>query len=218
MVMFTQSFAIDRWQSVSVELAALTMLLTISLAANAQEFGQGARRNLLSIETSDLAQGRLRIEGGERAMPPGGRSPWHTGSSSRLLYVVEGTIAVDGLGGETYATCGPAPKLCLTPNKSPFFFRNAGAGPLKFVVIGIDAVDHPTIHEEVGTVSAITGNRVSLVIGDFRKGDLATPRREVTLTVATVGSIAVGDDVMTVRLNEKTHASESLIKLSKRWQ
>ena len=189
-----------------------------ALAANAQEFGQGARRNLLRIETSDLPQGKLHIGGGERAMPPGGRSPWHTSSSPKLLYVVEGTIAVDGLGGQPYATCGPAPKLCLTPNKSPWFFRNAGPGPLKFVLIGIDAVDQPTIHEEVGTVSAIAGNQVTLVTGDFRKGDLATPRREVTLTVATVGSIAVGDDVLTIRLNEKSHTAESLVKLSRRWQ
>lgn len=200
----------------------LTLILFVlggfALAANAQEFGQGARRNLLSIETSDLAQGKLRVSGGERAMPPGGRSPWHTSNSPKLVYVVEGTIAVDGPAGQTYATCGPAPKLCLTPNKSPWFFRNAGSGPLKFVLIGIDAVDHPTVHEEVGTVSAIAGNQVSLVIGDFRKGDLATPRREVTLTVATVGSIAVGDDVLTIRLIEKSHTAESLVKLAKRWQ
>lgn len=189
-----------------------------ALAANAQEFGQGARRDLLSIETSDLPQGKLRVGGGERAAPPGGRSPWHTSSSPKLLYVVEGTIAVDGLGGQTYATCGPAPKLCLTPNKSPWFFRNAGPGPLKFVVIGIDSVDQPTIHEEVGTVSAIVGNRVTLAIGDLRSKDLANPQREMTITVAKVGSIAVGDDVLTVRWNKKGDTADSLVKLSKRWQ
>ena len=35
---------------------------------------------------------------------------------------------------------------------------------------------------------------------------------------AMIEGANVGDDVLTVRLNEKTHASESLIKLSKRWQ
>ncbi len=195
----------------------LFALAGFALAANAQEFGQGARRNLLSVETSDLPQGKLHIAGGERAIPPGGRSPWHT-SSPKLLYVVEGTIAVDGPGGQTYATCGPAPKLCLTPNRNPWFFRNAGAGPLKFVVIGIDSVDQRTIHEEVGTVSAIAGNRVTLMTGDVRSGDYANPRSEMTITVAKLGSIAVGDDVMTVRWNEKSKTADDLVKLSRRWQ
>lgn len=188
-----------------------------ALAANAQEFGQGARRELLETVTTDLPQGKLRVGGGERVSPPGGRSPWHT-SSPKLVYVVEGTIAVDGPAGQTYATCGPAPRLCLTPNKSPWFFRNAGSGPLKFVVIGIDSVDHPTVHEEVGTVSAIAGNRVTLVTGDVRSGDYANPRSEMTITVGTVGFIAVGDDVMTIRVNKKSSTAESLVKLSRRWQ
>lgn len=215
--MFTQSFVIGRWQTVSVGLAALTMLLTISLAANAQEFGQGARRDLLKTETAELPQGKVVVGGGERAIPPGGRSPWHT-SSPKLLYVVDGTVTIEGLDSQIHATCGPAPKLCLTPNKSPWFFRNAGPGSLKFVLIGIDSVDRPTVHEEVGTVTAINGNKATIVIGDFRGTGHATPRREMTISVVTVGAVAVGDDVMTVRLNEKTHASESLIKLSKRWQ
>lgn len=215
--MLIQRFAIGRWQTVSVGLTALTLLLTISLAANAQEFGQGARRDLLNTETTELPQGKVVVGGGERAIAPGGRSPWHT-SSPKLLYVVDGTLTIEGLGGQIHATCGPAPKLCLTPNKNPWFFRNAGSGALKFVVIGIDSVHHPTVHEEVGTVTAINGNQVSMVIGNFRSTGHATPRREMTISVATVGALTVGDDVLTVRLNEKTHASESLIKLSTRWQ
>lgn len=215
--MFTQSFAIGRWQTVSVGLAALTMLLTISLAANAQEFAQGARRNLLKTETTELPQGRVVVDGGERAIPPGGRSPWHT-SSPKLLYVVDGTVTIEGLGGQIHATCGPAPKLCLTPNKSPWFFRNSGPESLKFVVIGIDSVDRPTVHEQVGTVTAINGNQVTIEIGDFRGTGHASPRREMTISVVTVGAIAVGDDIVTVRLNEKSHTAESFVKLSKRWQ
>ena len=195
----------------------LFVLATVALAAHAQEFGQGARRELLETVTTDLPQGQLRVGGGERAMPRGGRSDWHT-SGPKILYVVEGTIAVLGLGGQTYASCGPGPNLCLTPNKSPFFFQNVGAGPLKFVVVGIDPVDRPTIHEEVGNVTAIAGNRVTLAIGDHRGTELANPRREMTLTVATIGSVAVGDDVVTHRINKKSNTAEGLVKLSKRWQ
>ena len=215
--MSTQCCTKSRSRVVFAELLALSLLSAAAVAANAQEFAQGARRNLLKTETTELPQGKVVVDGGERAIPPGGRSPWHT-SGPKLLYVVEGTIAVDGLGGQTYATCGPAPKLCLTPNKSPFFFRNAGPGPLKFVVIGIDSVDHPTVHEEVGTVSAIAGNQVTLVTGDVRSGDYANPRSEMTITVAKVGSIAVGDDVLTIRVNKKSNTAESLVKLAKRWQ
>lgn len=195
----------------------LALLSALSLDVNAQDFGQGPRRDLLNMETSELPQGRLRVSGGERALAPGARSPWHT-SGPKLLYVVEGTVTVDGLGGQTYATCGPAPKLCLTPNKSPWFFRNAGSGQLKFVVIGVDSVDHPTIHEEVGTVSALSGNQVTLAIGDARSAGLVSPRREMTITVGTPGSIAVGDDVLTLRLNKKNNTAEGLVKLARRWQ
>jgi len=188
-----------------------------AVAANAQDFGKGARRNLIHAETSDLPQGTLHINGGERAMRPGARSPWHS-SGPKLLYVVEGTVAVDGLGGVTYVTCGPAPRLCLTPKKSPWFFRNAGADPLRFVVIGIDSADRPTVHEEVGTVSTIAGNQVTLAIGDVRSGDYAKPPSEMTISVGKVGSIAVGDDVVTIRVNEKNHTADGLLKLSRRWQ
>lgn len=194
--------------------AAISVVSTVF----AQDFGQGPRRDLLEFETSDLPQGRAKIAGGERLMPPGGRSPWHTASGPKFLYVLEGTMTVEGLGGQTLMNCGPAPKLCFTPHKDLFFFRNAGQGPLKFVVIGIDAANKPTNHEEVGQVTGISGNRVTLAVGDLRSSDLAVPRREVTIAVSAPASVAVGDYVVTIGHNEKNHTAESLEKLVQRWR
>ena len=201
-------------------LAFITIVTLVAAVrtAVAQEFGQGERRDLLKIETNDLPQGKAVIAGGERLMPPGGRSPWHTADGPKFLYVLEGSMTVEGVGGRTLMTCGVAPKLCFSPHKDLFFFRNSGPGPLKFVVIGIDPADRPTNHEVVGQVTGISGNRVTLVAGDLRTSDLAVPRRELTITVKSSGSIAVGDDVVTIRHKEKDHTAEGLAKLVRRWQ
>lgn len=200
-----------------LSILALTAAAPFALA---QEFGQGGRRDLLNTETNDLPQGKAILTGGERIIPPGGRSPWHTGGGPKLLYLLDGTMTVEGLGGQTLMTCGPAPKLCFSPHKplDLFFFRNAGQGPLKFVVVGMDPVKTPTNHETVGQVTAISGGRVTLAVGDLRSSDLAVPRREVTITVSAPGSVAVGDDVVTIRHNEKDHTAERLIKLAQRWR
>lgn len=190
-------------------------------AAFAQEFGQGPRRDLFDggkMETTVLPQGKAVITGGERLVRPGGRSPWHTDFGAKLLYVLDGTMAVQALGGKTLMTCGPGPKLCLSSQKGPWFFRNAGEGSLKFVVIGMDPTGRPTVHEEVGQVTAISGNRVTLAVGDTRTAELVTPRKEITLTVPTVGAVAVGDHVVTVRHDENAHTAEGLVKLQSRWQ
>lgn len=200
----------------------LSFVFVMAISATttmAQDFAQGPRRSLIDVRISDLPQGDVRIGGGERIIPPGGRSPWHTAGGPKLLYVLEGTIAVEGLGGQTFMTCGPAPKLCLSPYRDFWFFRNAGQGSLKFVVVGIDPVKTPTNHEMVGQVTAISGERVTLAVGDHRNSELATPRREVTITVGSISApIAVGDDVVTVGHNEKVHKAERLLKLSRRWQ
>lgn len=197
--------------------AILAVVLSTTVAA-AQEFGQGKRRDLLKVETTDLPKGKAVLIGGERLMPPGGRSPWHTGAP-KLLYVLDGTLAAEGLAGKTLMNCGPGPRLCFfNAQKDLWFFRNAGQGPLKFVVIGIDPAERPTIHEEVGQVTGISGNRVTLAVGDVRTSDLAVPRKETTIAVSSPGAIAVGDNVVTLRHNEKEHKAESLVKLTKRWQ
>ena len=129
-------------------------------------------------------------------------------------------MTVEGLGGQTFLTCGPSPKLCFSPPyKDPWFLRNAGQGPLKFVMVIMDPAKTPTNHESVGQVTAISGERVTIAVGDLRTSDLATPRREVTITVGNVpAALAVGDDVVTVGHNEKDHKAERLLKLSRRWQ
>ena len=196
-------------KSFALLLITLALLIGAAVAAG-EEFGRGERRDLLKIETTDLPQGKAVISGGERLIPPGGRSPWHTGGGPKLLYVLEGTMALEGLAGQTLMTCGPAPKLCLSPHKSHFSFRNAGPGPLKFVVIGVDDVERPTTHEMIGQVTGISGDRVTLAVGD------GAPRREVTITIGRPGPIAVGDSVITVRHDEKKHTAESLVKLPRR--
>jgi hypothetical protein len=183
-----------------------------------QEFGRGERQDLLNTVTSELPQGKTLLSGGERANPPGGRSPWHTAVGPKLLYVVEGTMAVEGTSGQTFLTCGPAPKLCLSSHKGLFFFHNVGKGPLKFVVVGIDPVEMPTNHEDVGQVAAISGNRVTLALGNVRTSELSVPRKEITIIVTDPGTIAVGDDVVTVGHSEKDQTARSLLKLSQRWQ
>jgi hypothetical protein len=187
-------------------------------ASVAQDFGQGGRRDLLDTVTSELPQGKALLSGGERMTPPGGRSPWHTAGGPKLLYVLDGTMTVEGISGQTLMTCGPAPKLCLSPHKELFFFRNAGQGPLKFVVIGVDPVEKLTNHEHVGQVTAISGKRVTLAAGDLRTSELAVPRQEITITVSDLGAIAVGDNVVTIRHNEKDHTAQRIVKLSQRWR
>jgi len=194
-------------KSVRLLLIAIVLTATAGISA-AQEFGQGERRDLLKTETSDFPRGKAVVGGGERLIRPGGRSPWHTAGGPKLLYVLEGTMAIEGVGGQTLMTCGPAPKLCFSPHTNLFFFRNIGQGALKFVVVGIDPVERPTNHEMVGQVTGISGDRVTVAIGDAR--------RPVTVAVGAPGLVAVGDHVVTVRYNEKDQTAEALVKLD-RW-
>jgi len=112
----------------------------------AQEYGQGGRRELLKAETTELPQGKAVLTGGERIIPPGGRSPWHTAGGPRLFYVLEGTLTVEGPGGQTLMTCGPAPNLCFKPYQDMWLLHNAGQGPLKFVMVVMDPAKTPAKH------------------------------------------------------------------------
>jgi len=186
--------------------------------ATAEDFAKGERRSLLKITTSDLPQGKALLNGGERATPPGKRSPWHTSAGPKLLYVIEGTVIVEGTSGQTLLTCGPAPKLCLSSAKGLFYFHNVAKGPSKYLVIGIDPADSPTNHEDVGRVTVISGKQVTLALGDVRTSELAVPHKEITISVVDLGAIAVGDEVVTVGLREKDHSARNLVKLARRWQ
>src|SRR3990170_6642449 len=187
-------------------------------ASVAQDFGQGGGGDLFNPVPSYLPPGKPLLSAGERTTPPGGRSPWHTAGGPKLLYLLDGTMTVEGISGQTLMICGPAPKLCLSPHKELFFFRNAGPGPLKFVVIGMDPVERLTNHEHVGQVTEVSGKRVTLAVGDLRTSELAVPRQEITIAVSDLASIAVGDNVVTIRHNEKDHTAERLVKLSQRWR
>jgi len=195
------------------------MIAGLAGAAAAQEFGAGARRELLQVETSALPRGKAAIEAGERAFAPGMRSPWHTVAGPKFLYVLEGTLTVAGVGGKTLLTCGPAPKICLHgPLAESWFFRNEGAGPAKALIIGIDPVENQTIHEEIGQVVRIAGKRVTLAVGNPNRSGPVEPRKEIVVTVADSRGVGVGDSVMTQRFDEKRVSASRLVKLGANWQ
>lgn len=195
-----------------------TALLFWGISANADEFGRGARRNLLNVATSDLPQGKVQLNGGERVTGPGKRSPWHTSGGPKLLYVVSGSLTVQGLNGKTLLTCGPGPKLCLSMQKELFFFANRGSSPAKFVVVGIDPVENLTSHEYVGEITRIDRNSVTIAVGDVKTSRLTDPRKEVAIQVKNLTGLAVGDNVVTYHYRAKKHSASRLFKLSERWR
>jgi hypothetical protein len=133
---------------------------------------------------------------------------------------MDGTLTAYGLGGEVLLSCGgPASKMCfLSPQGKLWYFRNHGPGLVRFVLVGVDAVDMPTIHEEIGQVVAIDGKKVTLALGDLQNSELAAPRSELTVLVAEEITAKVGDDVVTVRHDKKTGTTRTLIGLTTRWQ
>lgn len=200
-----------------VQIATAAGLLVAANAWGHEETPTG-RQSLLDIETTDLPQGRVRIAAGERTHPPGARTPWHT-SGPKLIHLMEGTLTAYGMGGKVLASCAPAPKLCFfSPGEEMWFFRNTGSIPMRFLLISVDSLDKPTVHEEVGQVSRISGKQVTLAVGDVRTSNLAVPARELSIEVTAFDGIGVGDYVVTVRHEEKKHRARGLGKLSGRWQ
>ena len=200
-----------------VQIATAAGLL-VAANAWAHEETPTSRQSMLDIETSDLPQGRVRIAAGERTHPPGARTPWHT-SGPKLIHLMEGTLTAYGMGGKVLASCAPAPKLCFfSPGEEMWFFRNTGSIPMRFLLISVDSLDKPTVHEEVGQVSRISGKQVTLAVGDVRTSNLAVPARELSIEVTAFDGIGVGDYVVTVRHEEKKHRARGLGKLSGRWQ
>ncbi|HUN68509.1 MAG TPA: hypothetical protein VMU46_06915 [Burkholderiales bacterium] len=177
-----------------------------------------AAQNLLNLDTNELPQGLVHINAVERIHPPGARTPWHT-SGPKLIHLMEGTLTAYGLGGQVLLTCGPGPKVCFhSPQDRMWFFRNNGSSPVRFLLIGIDSVTRPTIHEEIGQVVNVSGNRITLALGDLRTSDLAVPRRELIVTIGSPLTVTVGDNVVTVRHDDKNHTAEGVLKLAQRWQ
>lgn len=198
--------------------SAIAAGLMFAASAGAHEQTPTGRQSMLDIETADLPQGRVRIAAGERTHPPGARTPWHT-SGPKLIYLMEGTLTAYGLGGKVLASCTPAPKLCFfSPGEEMWFFRNTAAIPMRFLLISVDSLDKPTVHEEVGQVTRLAGKQVTLAAGDIRTGNLAVPPREISIEVAGADGFGVGDYVVTVRYEEKQHRARALVKLMGRWQ
>lgn len=203
------------------------LLIVLGLASSvaglsplhAHEVGPPGQPGMLSMETTDLPQGRVRISANERTHPPGARTPWHT-SGPKLIHLMQGNLSAFTLDDKVLATCGPAPQLCFfSPRDQLWYFRNTGASPMKFLLISIDAPDRPTVHEEVGQVTRITGQLVTLAAGDLRNSGLKNPALEVSFQVKDLSAgIAVGDKVVTVRHDEKNHRAQSLVKLQAAWQ
>ncbi|MCX7142681.1 MAG: hypothetical protein NT123_16755 [Proteobacteria bacterium] len=192
--------------------------LAIAASVWAHEETPTGRQTMLDIETADLPQGRVRIAAGERTHPPGARTPWHT-SGPKLIHLMEGTLTAYGLGGKVLASCAPAPKLCFfSPGEEMWFFRNTGSVPMRFLLISVDSLDKPTVHEAVGQVMRISGKQVTLAAGDVRTAELASPARELRIDVAAFDGIGVGDYVATVRHEEKQRRARGLVKLPGRWQ
>ena len=198
--------------------SAIAAGLMLAVSAGAHEETPTGRQTMLDIETADLPQGRVRIAAGERTHPPGARTPWHT-SGPKLIHLMQGTLTAYGLGGKVLASCAPAPKLCFfSPGEEMWFFRNTGSVPMRFLLISVDSLDKPTVHEEVGQVTRIAGKQVTLAVGDVRTADLASSAREIRIDVAAFDAIGVGDYVVTVRHEEEQHRARSLVKLPGRWQ
>lgn len=197
------------------------LLLTFAVVqtAAAQQFASGPRRDLLKTEVSGLPHGELVIAAGERRFSSGARSPWHTASGPKLLYMVRGTINIMAQGDKLLMECGPAPKVCLKDGDArSWFFRNTGPDVAEVLVVGIDPVGHPTVHEMVGEVANVSNDHVVLAIGDTRTGALAVPRKELALKIGKVADISKGDLVMTHVLDEKHGSAESLIRLAQPWE
>jgi len=197
---------------------AIAVGLILAASAGAHEQTPTGRQSMLDIETADLPQGRVRIAAGERTHPPGARTPWHT-SGPKLIHLMDGTLTAYGLGGKVLTSCAPAPKLCFfSPGEEMWFFRNTGSIPMRFLLISVDSLDKPTVHEEVGQVTRVAGKQVTLAVGDVRTGNLAVPPREISIEIGAADDIGVGDYVVTVRHEERQHRARALVKLRGRWQ
>lgn len=105
----------------------LGFVLLLSEAASAHGFGEGPGRDLLATETEILPQRKVIVGAVERVFAPDGRSPWHTDHGPKILYLVEGTLAIEGFSGSRILMCGPGPTVCLKqPVAESWYFHNVG--------------------------------------------------------------------------------------------
>jgi hypothetical protein len=196
----------------------LGFVLFLSGTGSAHEFGEGPRRDLLATQTENLPPGKVIVGAVERVFAPGGRSPWHTDHGPKILYVVEGTLAIEGFSGARILTCGPGPAVCLKqPVAESWYFHNIGTSPIKLMIVRMDPVEARTKHEVAGQLTAVVGNRLTIALGDMNGTGLLSPRQEISFTVATLPSVSVGDDIVTREFAEERHVAETVVRLQKRW-
>jgi mannose-6-phosphate isomerase-like protein (cupin superfamily) len=190
----------------------------LSGAGSAHEFGEGPRRDLLETQTEILPQGKVIVGAVERVFTPGGRSPWHTDHGPKVLYVVEGTLAIEGFSGARILTCGPGPTVCLKqPVAESWYFHNIGTSPVKLMIVRMDPAEARTKHEVAGQITAIMDNRLTIVLGDMNGTGLLSPRQEISFTVKVLPTVKVGDDVVTREFAEEQRVTETVVRLQKRW-
>jgi hypothetical protein len=196
----------------------LGFVIFLSEAGSAHDFGEGPRRDLLATETENFPQGKVIVGAVERVFAPGGRSPWHTDHGSKILYVVEGTLAIEGFSGSRILTCGPGPTVCLKqPVAESWYFHNVGKNPVKLMIVRVDPIGGLTKHEVTGQITAILGNRVTIALGDVNGSGLLSPRKEISFTATILPSVSVGDDIVTREFSEEQHVAETVVRLQKRW-
>lgn len=173
---------------------------------------------MLNIETEELPQGRVRMTSTERSHPPGARTPFHT-SGPKVIHLMAGALNAYGLNGKRLFSCGPAPRVCFfNPKDELWFFKNDFSEPMRFMLVAIDSVSYLTVHELVGEVESVSGQKVLINQGNVLTSGFFDPPRKVLLSVPTLPSVSVGDLVVTRRYQESTQSAETLVKLGSKWQ
>jgi hypothetical protein len=173
---------------------------------------------MLNIETEELPAGRVRMTSTERTHPPGARTPFHT-SGPKVVHLMAGSLNAYGLNGKRLFSCGPAPRVCFfNPKDELWFFKNDFSEPMRFMLVAIDSVSYLTVHELVGEVESVSGQRILINQGNVLNSGFLDPPRKISLSVSTLPQVSVGDLVVTRRYQESTQSAETLVKLGSKWQ
>ena len=86
------------------------------------------------------------------------------------------------------------------------------------MLVAIDSVSHLTVHELVGEVESVSGQRILINQGNVLNSGFLDPPRKISLSVSTLPQVSVGDLVVTRRYQESTQSAETLVKLGSKWQ
>ena len=210
MMAFVSGRMLLRWLSLSVILGLHGVVLAHDTPAR--------NPTMLNIETEELPAGRVRMTSTERTHPPGARTPFHT-SGPKVIHLMAGSLNAYGLNGKRLFSCGPAPRVCFfNPKDELWFFKNDFSEPMRFMLVAIDSVSYLTVHELVGEVESVSGQKVLINQGNVLNSGFLDPPRKISLSVSTLPRVSVGDLVVTRRYQESTQSAETLVKLGSKWQ